>query len=60
MKLDPKAIRYLTSEDFRVLAAVCHLHPSSPRIAGNFDAAYLKIGELIEVFASGRTRKQKP
>lgn len=23
MKLDPKAIRYLTSEDFRVLSAVC-------------------------------------
>lgn len=23
MKLDPKAIRYLTSEDFRVLTAVC-------------------------------------
>jgi RIO-like serine/threonine protein kinase len=25
MKLDPKAMRYLTSEDFRVLAAVSEL-----------------------------------
>ena len=29
MKLDPKAIRYLNSEDFRVLSAV--RSPSSPR-----------------------------
>ena len=29
MKLDPKAIRYLTSEDFRVLAAVCPATPPS-------------------------------
>lgn len=27
MKLDPKAIRYLTAEDFRVLSAVCYPGP---------------------------------
>lgn len=36
MKLDPKAIRYLTSEDFRVLAAVC-LRISFPRIVSAGD-----------------------
>jgi hypothetical protein len=30
MKLDAKAIRYLTSEDFKVLAAVL-IGPSTPR-----------------------------
>lgn len=29
MKLDAKAIRYLTSEDFRVLTGVC-ISPSAP------------------------------
>lgn len=28
MKLDPKAIRYLTAEDFRVLSAVRYAPPS--------------------------------
>jgi len=59
MKLDPKAIRYLTSEDFRVLAAVCLLRPSSPRIAESFDAVCLEIAELIGAFFSRSSKEVK-
>lgn len=35
MKLDPKAIRYLTSEDFRVLTGVRQPRPPAPRLSRN-------------------------
>jgi hypothetical protein len=35
MKLNVKNIRYLTSDDWRVLTAVCAPPPSLQRMAGN-------------------------
>ena len=34
MRLDPKAIRYLTYEDFRVLSAVCFAQQFTPPRSG--------------------------
>lgn len=39
MKLDPKAMRYLTSEDFRVLAAVCPSIPAISHLSANRSSA---------------------
>lgn len=46
MKLDSKAIRYLTSEDFRVLAGVL-ISPSTPPCAALLKCPIQKLIELL-------------
>lgn len=47
MKLDAKAIRYLTSEDFRVLAAVS-ISPSAPAMLTNVGSSPLTVQKLTK------------
>lgn len=47
MKLDAKAIRYLTSEDFRVLAGVL-ISPSTPPCAAFASTCPIANGDLLD------------
>lgn len=59
MKLDAKAIRYLTSEDFRVLAGV-RISASTPLCSKSIALTYDNSGKLTNTALLGGSWKSKP